>query len=85
MEETTAYITADILKDVVTGSSGTAYMCKISGMDVAAKTGTTDSKKINGYVDLLHIIQQLHGLDMIHQKKLDMVMQMQHNKFGQEL
>lgn len=44
MEETTAYITADILKDVVTGSSGTAYMCKISGMDVAAKTGTTDSK-----------------------------------------
>ena len=30
MEETTAYITADILKDVVTGSSGTAYMCKIS-------------------------------------------------------
>lgn len=45
MEETTAYITADILKDVVTGSSGTAYMCKISGMDVAAKTGTTDSKK----------------------------------------
>lgn len=45
MEETTAYITADILKDVVTGSSGTAYMCKISGIDVAAKTGTTDSKK----------------------------------------
>lgn len=45
MEETTAYITADILKDVVTGSSGTAYMCKISGMDVSAKTGTTDSKK----------------------------------------
>ena len=44
MEETTAYITADILKDVVTGSSGTAYMCKISGIDVAAKTGTTDSK-----------------------------------------
>ena len=45
MSETTAYIIADILQDVVTASGGTAYMCDISGMDVGAKTGTTDDKK----------------------------------------
>ena len=37
-----AFIIADVLTDVVTGYSGTASACAISGMDVAAKTGTTD-------------------------------------------
>ena len=47
--EDTAYIVKDILTTVVKGSQGyggTASYCKISGMDVAVKTGTT-----NGDVD----------------------------------
>ena len=42
MSEGTAYITKSILKAPVTGAEGTATNCKISGMDVGAKTGTTD-------------------------------------------
>lgn len=42
MSEGTAYITKSILKSPVTGPNGTASVCKISGMDVGAKTGTTD-------------------------------------------
>lgn len=38
--------------------NGTATYCKISGVDVAAKTGTTDEIMIDGYVVLLLIIQQ---------------------------
>lgn len=45
MSEGTAYITKSILKAPVIGSNGTATNCKISGMDVGAKTGTTDSNK----------------------------------------
>lgn len=41
MTEANAYILASILKSPVTGTNGTAKLCKISGMDVAAKTGTT--------------------------------------------
>lgn len=37
----TAYVIKDILKSVV--QSGTATYCKISGMDVAAKTGSTNN------------------------------------------
>ena len=37
-----AYILKEILTQPVTGSNGTATYCSISGMDVAAKTGTTD-------------------------------------------
>lgn len=46
MTEGNAYILSSILKSPVTGSNGTAYECAISGMDVAAKTGTT-----SGYCD----------------------------------
>ena len=38
-----AYIIKDMLKDVVESSSGTATYCAISGIDVAAKTGTTNN------------------------------------------
>lgn len=38
-----AYILKDLLTQPVQGSHGTATYCKISGMDVAAKTGTSDS------------------------------------------
>lgn len=47
-----AFIISDILTDVVTGAEGTASPCAISGMDVAAKTGTTDyadNKWLCGY------------------------------------
>lgn len=44
MSEQAAYIMKDILRGPV--SSGTATMCRITGMDVCAKTGTTDN-----YVD----------------------------------
>ena len=37
-----AYIVKDLLKEPVRGEYGTATYCSISGMDVAAKTGTTD-------------------------------------------
>jgi len=39
--EDTAYIVKDLLTSVVKDSVGTATYCKISGIDVAAKTGTT--------------------------------------------
>jgi len=42
----TAYIVKDLLKSVVQDAGGTARYCAISGMDVAAKTGST-----NGYKD----------------------------------
>ena len=37
-----AFILKDLLTEPVTGTSGTANYCKISGIDVAAKTGTTN-------------------------------------------
>ena len=37
-----AYIVKEILTQPVNGSRGTASYCKISGVDVSAKTGTTD-------------------------------------------
>lgn len=43
MSTANAYILKTILKSVVT--SGTATNCKVSGMDVGAKTGTTDEDK----------------------------------------
>ena len=42
ISEQNAYIISNILIDVVKGAEGSAYGCRISGMDVAAKTGTTD-------------------------------------------
>lgn len=37
-----AYIIKELLTEPVTGSNGTATYCSITGIDVAAKTGTTD-------------------------------------------
>ena len=37
-----AYIVKELLTQPVLGSNGTATYCKINGVDVAAKTGTTD-------------------------------------------
>ncbi len=37
-----AYIVKEILKQPVIGNHGTATYCKIAGVDVSAKTGTTD-------------------------------------------
>ena len=45
MSEGNAYILSSILTAPVTGADGTARSCAISGMDVAAKTGTTTSYK----------------------------------------
>jgi penicillin-binding protein 1A len=42
MSEQVAYILKSLLEEPVTGNSGTATYCKISGIDVAAKTGTTN-------------------------------------------
>mgnify|MGYP003300943195 CR=1 FL=1 len=47
--EATAYIAKDILTEPVTGGSGTARRCQISGMDVGAKTGTS-SKDIDRWL-----------------------------------
>ena len=41
--EQTAYLAKSIAEEPVNASNGTATYCKISGMDVAAKTGTTDN------------------------------------------
>lgn len=40
--EATCYVLKQLLTQPVTGSNGTATYCSISGMDVAAKTGTTN-------------------------------------------
>jgi len=45
MTEQNAYILKSILTAPVTGRRGTATYCAISGMDVAAKTGTTNDSK----------------------------------------
>ncbi len=45
MKEQNAYVLQSILTAPVTGSRGTATYCAISGMDVAAKTGTTNDSK----------------------------------------
>ena len=37
-----AYVLSELLTEPVVGTNGTATYCSISGMDVAAKTGTTD-------------------------------------------
>ena len=42
ISEQAAYVIKSLLKSVVEDSAGTAKYCKISGIDVAAKTGTTD-------------------------------------------
>ncbi len=42
LSEQAAYITKKILTQPVVGASGTASYCAISGMDVCAKTGTTN-------------------------------------------
>lgn len=44
MSEEVAFILQSILTEPVTGSKGTANYCKISGIDVAAKTGTTNEE-----------------------------------------
>ena len=41
----TAYIVKDLMKSVVNDSAGTATYTRISGMDLAAKTGTTNGDK----------------------------------------
>ncbi|MCI8964767.1 MAG: penicillin-binding protein [Clostridia bacterium] len=43
LSEEVAFIVTDILKEPVTAGNGTARYCKISGIDTAAKTGTTNS------------------------------------------
>lgn len=43
ISEQAAYVIKNLLKSVVEDSNGTAKYCKISGIDVAAKTGTTNS------------------------------------------
>jgi len=43
ISEQNAYIAKTIIQEPVRGAGGTATFCAISGMDVAAKTGTTDN------------------------------------------
>jgi len=43
--ESTAYIAKDILTEPVVGASGTAKRCAIKGIDVGAKTGTSNDDK----------------------------------------
>lgn len=44
MSEEVSYILKSILTEPVNGSAGTAKYCKIDGIDVAAKTGTTNEE-----------------------------------------
>ena len=43
LDKSTAYVVKNLLMQPVKGKSGTATYCAIEGMDVSAKTGTTDS------------------------------------------
>ncbi len=45
ISEQNAYIVKSIMQEPVRTAGGTATFCSISGMDVAAKTGTTDKDK----------------------------------------
>lgn len=45
MSEQNAYVLKEILTEPVTGAGGTATTCWISGMEVGAKTGSTDEYK----------------------------------------
>lgn len=45
MSEQNAYVMKSLLKQPVEGDHGTATSCKISGIDVGAKTGTTNDNK----------------------------------------
>lgn len=45
ISEQNAYVLKSLLTEPVVGSGGTAKYCKISGIDVAAKTGTTNESK----------------------------------------
>lgn len=45
MSEANAYIAQSILTQPVVGGEGTARVCKISGIETCAKTGTTDGDK----------------------------------------
>ena len=45
MSEQNAYVMKSLLKQPVEGEHGTATSCKISGIDVGAKTGTTNDNK----------------------------------------
>lgn len=45
LSEENAYILSSILTAPVVGSNGTAWQCAISGIDVAAKTGTAEGAK----------------------------------------
>ena len=42
MSKESSYVLKQLLKQPVEGTNGTATYCKIDGVDVAAKTGTTD-------------------------------------------
>ena len=42
ISQNVAYVLSELLTQPVQGANGTATYCSISGMDVAAKTGTTD-------------------------------------------
>lgn len=44
LSDDVCYIVKSLLTEPVTGSQGTANYCKISGIDVAAKTGTTNDE-----------------------------------------
>ena len=43
LDPATAYVEKNLLTQPVVGKSGTATYCKIDGMEVSAKTGTTDN------------------------------------------
>ena len=45
MSEQNAYVMKSLLKQPVEGDHGTATSCKIPGIDVGAKTGTTNDNK----------------------------------------
>ena len=59
LKDTTAWLLIDAMRDVVSGSKGTATECKIPNMDVAGKTGTTTGYKdiwFTGYKSLSNYI-----------------------------
>ena len=63
MSKAAAYVVKEILTQPV--KTGTSTYCAISGMSVAAKRGQQMMISIDGFVGLHHIMQQLHGMDMM--------------------
>ena len=76
-----AYIAQTIIQEPVISRGGTATYCAIPGMDVAAKTGTTNKSYDRWTCGLHHIMRLQPGMVMIIMKQY-IIVEIQQDKYG---